>query len=71
MLVQGKEKEKECVVEDTRNKSSQGVVEEEGLLTTVDEEDIPLMIQVHGQRAWSSRPFSINVPTDPHRLVQA
>ena len=46
------------------------VVGEEGLSTTVGEEEVPLPIQVCLQRARRSRPFCINIPVDPHRLAQ-
>ena len=46
------------------------VVEEAGLLSKVDEDEVPLPIQVHGQRARRSRPFHVNLPTDSHGLVQ-
>lgn len=36
----------------------------------VDEDEILLPLQVHGQRERRSKPFQINVPSGPHGLVQ-
>ena len=40
------------------------------LMTTVDEEEVPLPLRVRGQRAWRSRPFRVNMPADRGRLAQ-
>ena len=34
------------------------------LMTTVDEEEVPLPLRVHGQRAQRSWPFHVNMPAD-------
>ena len=39
------------------------------LMTTVDEEEVPLPLRVRGQRAWRSQPFQANLPSDRGRLV--
>ena len=40
------------------------------LMTTVDEEEVPLPLRVRGQRARRSRPFRVNMPTDCGRLAR-
>ena len=40
------------------------------LLTTVGENEVPLPLQVCGQRAWRSRPFRANLPSDHDRLAR-
>ena len=40
------------------------------LMTTVDEEEVPLPLRVRGQRARRSRPFRANLPSDRGRLVR-
>ena len=40
------------------------------LMTTVDEEEVPLPLRVRGQRARRSWPFRVNMPADCGRLVQ-
>ena len=39
------------------------------LMTTVDEDEVPLPLQVCGQRAWRSWPFRVNMPADCGGLV--
>ena len=34
------------------------------LMTTVDEDEVPLPHRVRGQRAWRSQPFQVNMPAD-------
>ena len=34
------------------------------LLTTVEENEVPLPLWVRGQRAWRSQPFQVNLPSD-------
>ena len=40
------------------------------LMTTVDEEEIPLPLRMRGQRAQRSRPFRVNMPLDHGGLAQ-
>ena len=40
------------------------------LMTTVDDEEVPLPLRVHGQRARRSRPFQVNMSADRGRLAQ-
>ena len=40
------------------------------LMTTVDEEEVPLPLRVRGQRARRSRPFRVNMPADRGRLAR-
>ena len=40
------------------------------LMTTVDEEEVPLPLRVRGQRARRSRPFRVNMPADHGGLVR-
>ena len=40
------------------------------LMTTVDEEEVPLPLRVHGQRAQRSQPFRVNMPTDRGGLAR-
>ena len=40
------------------------------LMTTVDEEEVPLPLRVRGQRARRSRPFRVNMPADRGELAQ-
>ena len=40
------------------------------LMTTVDEEEVPLPLRVHGQRVWRSQPFQANLPSDCGRLAR-
>ena len=40
------------------------------LMTTVDEEEVPLPLRVRGQRARRSRPFRANLPSDRGRLAR-
>ena len=40
------------------------------LMTTVDEEEVPLPLRVCGQRARRSRPFRANLPSDRGRLAR-
>ena len=39
------------------------------LLTTVEENEVPLPLRVHGQRAQRSWPFRANLPSDCGRLA--
>ena len=39
------------------------------LMTTVDEEEVPLPLRVRGQQARRSRPFRVNMPLDRGGLV--
>ena len=34
------------------------------LMMMVNEEEVPLLLRVCGQRAWRSQPFQVNMPTD-------
>ena len=34
------------------------------LMTTMEENEVPLPLWVRGQRAWRSRPFRVNMPAD-------
>ena len=40
------------------------------LMTTVNEEEVPLPLRVHGQRVWRSRPFQANLPSDHGGLAR-
>ena len=40
------------------------------LLSTVEENEVPLPLRVRGQRAWRSRPFRANLPSDRGRLAR-
>ena len=40
------------------------------LMTTVNEEEVPLPLRVRGQRARRSRPFQVNMPADCGRLAR-
>ena len=40
------------------------------LMTMVDEEEVLLSLRVHGQRAWRSQPFQVNMPADRGGLAQ-
>ena len=40
------------------------------LMTTVEEDEVPLPLRVHGQRAWRSRPFQANLPSDHGGLAR-
>ena len=40
------------------------------LMTTVDEEEVPLPLRVRGQRARRSRPFRVNMPLDHGGLAR-
>ena len=40
------------------------------LMTTVNEEEVPLPLRVRGQRARRSRPFRVNMPADRGRLAR-
>ena len=40
------------------------------LITTVNEEEVPLPLKVHGQRARRSWPFRVNMPADRGQLVR-
>ena len=40
------------------------------LMTTVDEEEVPLPLRVRGQRARRSRPFRVNLPSDRGGLAR-
>ena len=40
------------------------------LMTTVEEDKVPLPLWVHGQRAWRSWPFWANLPADCGGLVR-
>ena len=40
------------------------------LMTMVDEEEVPLPLRVHGQRAWRSWPFRVNMLADRGGLVR-
>ena len=40
------------------------------LMTTVEEDEVPLPLQVCGQRAWRSRPFWANLPSDRGGLAR-
>ena len=47
-----------------------GGEEEVPLMTTVEEDEVPLPLQVRGQRARRSRPFWANLPSDHGGLVR-
>ena len=40
------------------------------LMMTVDKNEVPLLLQVHGQRAWRSWLFHVNMPSDCGGLVR-
>ena len=40
------------------------------LMTTVDKEEVPLPLRVHGQRAQRSQPFQVNMPADGGGLAR-
>ena len=40
------------------------------LMTTVEEDEVLLPLRVHGQRAWRSRPFRVNLPSDHGGLAR-
>ena len=40
------------------------------LMTTVEEDEVPLPLRVHGQRAQRSRPFRANLPSDRGGLAR-
>ena len=40
------------------------------LMTTVEEDEVPLPLRVCGQRAWRSRPFRVNLPSDRGGLAR-
>ena len=40
------------------------------LMTTVEEDEVPLPLWVHGQRARRSRPFRVNLPSDHGGLAR-
>ena len=40
------------------------------LMTTVEEDEVPLPLRVRGQRAWRSRPFQANLPSDHGGLAR-
>ena len=40
------------------------------LMTTVDEEEVPMPLRVRGQRARRSQPFQVNMPADCDRLAR-